>query len=339
MKNKFKFSNSSIYFKMFLALTLVITIITSSLPIVYSATNTVNAFSNPDFESGSDSWTKSNGVITVESGAGITPAGSNIPSNALKLADKDNAVYQTVTKSDGSDFLQGSTFNWKFNFKSTTTDDIVALVLGTSVPSGDSDQFRQMITWLKNNNKVNKNIPTDGQYQVIVYSKPFGKNGDFKVHNYDDGKVPTEHFSLTPTMYFTEKWTVIFARTDTEDWKNISNPATTPFTLVKNSPSITYSLLSYNGEILVDDVSFLIEKKGEVATTYNNLQNGSFEDPTIESLGSKTFYDQPDHSKVPHWNTTAFGKKIELFKAVGNGTNGHFLFGKNIQVVDGKQAA
>ena len=58
MKNKFKFSNSSIYFKMFLALTLVITIITSSLPIVYSATdttNTVNALRNPDFESGSDS--------------------------------------------------------------------------------------------------------------------------------------------------------------------------------------------------------------------------------------------------------------------------------------------
>ena len=50
MKIKFKFSNSSIYFKMFLALTLVITIITSSLPIVYSATNTVNALSNPDFE-------------------------------------------------------------------------------------------------------------------------------------------------------------------------------------------------------------------------------------------------------------------------------------------------
>ena len=117
MKNKFKFSNSSIYFKMFLALTLVITIITSSLPIVYSATNTVNALSNPDFESGSDSWTKSNGVITVESGAGITPADSTTPSAALKLTSTDNAVYQTVTKSDGSNFLQGSTFKWKFNLE------------------------------------------------------------------------------------------------------------------------------------------------------------------------------------------------------------------------------
>lgn len=338
MKNKFKFSNSSIYFKMFLALTLVITIITSSLPIVYSATNTVNALRNPDFESGSDSWTKSSGNITVQEGEGKTPADSTTPSAALKLTDKDNdnAVYQTVTNSDGSDFVQGSTFNWEFNFKSTTTDDIVALVLGTSVPSGDPDQFRKMIDWISGINKVAKKIPADGQYQVIVYSKPFENGGAF-----DNGKFGNlrADFSLTPTMYCTEKWTVVLARTNTENWKNISNPATTPFTLVKNSPSITYSLLSYNGEILVDDVSFLIEKKGEVATTYNNLQNGSFEDPTIESLKSNTFYAQPDHSKVPHWNTTAFGKKIELFNTVGNGTNGHFLSNKNIQVVDGKQAA
>ena len=335
MKNKFKFSNSSIYFKMILALTLVITIITSSLPIVYSATNTVNALSNPDFESGSSSWAKSSGDVTIKAKEGINGT------NALELTDKDNdnAVYQTVTNSDGSDFLQGSTFNWEFNFKSTTKDDVVALILGTTEPTGNPDQFRQMMTWLINNKKVNKNIPDDGQYQVIVYSKPFDENGNFKVHNYVNGKVPTEHFSLTPTMYFTEKWTVVLARTNTENWKTISNPATTPFTLVKNFPSITYSLLSYSGDILVDDVSFLIEKKGEVVTTYNNLQNGSFEDPTIASLGSKTFYAQPDDSKVPHWNTTAFGEKIELFKAVGNGTTGHFVYGKNIQVVDGDQAA
>ena len=80
--------------------------------------------------------------------------------------------------------------------------------------------------------------------------------------------MPTEHFSLTPTMYFTEKWTVILARTNTGNWKTISNPATTPYTLVKNSPSITYSLLSYNGDILVDDVSFLIEKKGALLYYY-----------------------------------------------------------------------
>ena len=338
MKNKFKFSNSSIYFKMFLALTLVITIITSSLPIVYSATNTVNALSNPDFESGSDFWTKSSGNITVQEGEGKTPADSTTPSAALKLTDKDNdnAVYQTVTNSDGSDFVQGSTFNWEFNFKSTTTDDIVALVLGTSIPSGDPDQFRKMIDWISHINKVTKKIPADGQYQVIVYSKPFKDGGAF-----DNGKFGNlrADFSLTPTMYCTEKWTVILAKTNTGNWKTINNPATTPYTLVKNSPSITYSLLSYSGDVFVDDVSFLIEKKGEVATTYNNLQNGSFEDPTIASLGATSFYAQPDHSKVPHWNTTAFGKKIELFKAVGNGTNGHFLSNKNIQVVDGKQAA
>ncbi len=338
MKIKFKFSKSSVYLKMFLALTLVITIITSSLPIVYSATgttNTVNALSNPDFESSSDSWINSSGVITVESGAGITPADSTTPSAALKLTSTENAVYQSVTKSDGSDFLQGSTFNWEFNFKSTTKDDVVALILGTSEPTGNPDQFRQMISWLKTNKKVTKNIPADGQYQVIVYSKPFDENGNFKVQNYINGKVPTEHFSLTPTMYFTEKWTVVLARTNPGDWKTISNPATTPFTLVKNSPSITYSLLSYSGEILVDDVSFFVEKHGEVVTEYNNLQNGSFETPTIPS----NFYYQPNQSDVPYWNTTAFQSKMELFKAAGNnGSGGHFPYGNSV-IMDPDQAA
>ncbi|MDD6848708.1 MAG: hypothetical protein PUD53_08080, partial [Oscillospiraceae bacterium] len=336
MKNKFKFSNSSIYFKMFLALTLVITIITSSLPIVYSATNTVNALSNPGFEFGSDSWTKSSGDITVESGVGMTPADSTTPSAALKITDTENAVYQTVTNSDGSDFLQGSTFNWEFNFKSTT-DDIVALVLGTSVPNGDPDQFRQMITWLKNNKKVTKNIPANGQYQVIVYSKPFKGNGTF-----DNGKFGNlrANFSLTPTMYCTEKWTIILARTDTGDWKNISNPATTPFTLVKNSPSITYSLLSYRGDILVDDVSFLIEKTGEEIKVYNNLQNGSFEKKTFAELGATTFYKQTPYKNVAPWQTTSTDTNIELFIAKGNtSTTAHFPAQKNVNVVEGTQAA
>lgn len=314
MKIKFKFSKSSIYLKMLLALTLVVTIITSSLPIVYSATNTVNALSNPDFESGSNSWTKSNGEITVSDGEGIDST------DALKMINTENAVYQTVTNSDGSNFVQGSTFNWKFNFKSTTTNDIVALVLGTSEPTGNPDQIRQMMTWLKNNKKVTKNIPDDGQYQVIVYSKPFKDGGAF-----DNGKFGKlrANFSLTPTMYCTEKWTVILARTNTGNWKTISNPATTPFTLVKNSPSITYSLLSYSGDILVDDVSFLVEKTGEEIKVYNNLQNGSFERPTFEELANLTsFYSSPKHDKVPDWYTTAFDSAIELFRAVSvNGNN------------------
>lgn len=44
---------------------------------------------------------------------------------------------------------------------------------------------------------------------------------------------------------------------------------------------------------------------------YRNLQNGSFED-------GQTFtgnYSQPDQSNVPHWNTTAFQGKIELFRS------------------------
>jgi len=41
-----------------------------------------------------------------------------------------------------------------------------------------------------------------------------------------------------------------------------------------------------------------------------NLLNGSFED----NPGFTGNYSQPDQSKVPHWNTTAFQGKIELFK-------------------------
>ncbi|MGN1138985.1 MAG: hypothetical protein ACI4RM_06020, partial [Ruminococcus sp.] len=326
MKNNFKLYKSSVYLKMLLAITLVITIITTSLPIAYAESNTINALSNPDFENGNNDWSITSGEITVSDGEGIDST------DALKLTDTENAVYQSVTNSDNSDFVQGSTFNWEFNFKSTTTDDIVALVLGTTEPTGNPDQFRQMMTWLKSNKKVNKNIPANGQYQVIVYSKPFKDGGAF-----DNGKFGflRADFSLTPTMYCTEKWTVILARTNTGDWTTISNPATTPFTLVKDSPSIAYSLLSYSGDILVDDVSFFVEKHGEVVTEYNNLQNGSFETPTIPS----NFYYQPNQSDVPYWNTTAFQGKMELFKATGNtGSGGHFPRGNNV-IMDADQAA
>ena len=45
-------------------------------------------------------------------------------------------------------------------------------------------------------------------------------------------------------------------------------------------------------------------------SSVRKLQNGSFEDgPTFPDK-----YSQPDQSKVPSWNTTAFQGKIELFK-------------------------
>ncbi|MGN1130571.1 MAG: hypothetical protein ACI4Q8_04405, partial [Ruminococcus sp.] len=312
---------------MLLAITLVITIITTSLPIAYAESNTINALSNPDFEDGNNGWSITSGEITVSDGEGIDST------DALKVTDTENAVYQAVTNSDGSDFVQGSTFNWEFNFKSTTTDDIVALVLGTTEPTGNPDQFRQMMNWLYSNKKIHKKVPANGQYQVVVYSKPFLADGSF-----DNGKFGflRADFSLTPTMYCTEKWTVILARTNTGNWTTISNPATTPFTLVKDSPSITYSLLSYSGDIFVDDVSFFIEKTGEVVTEYNNLQNGSFEEPVITS-----YYQQKNQSDIPYWNTTAYGGLIELFNNNNGNNTAHFKYGgaDNRKVVDGVQAA
>lgn len=50
--------------------------------------------------------------------------------------------------------------------------------------------------------------------------------------------------------------------------------------------------------------------EGTANTTVTKLQNGSFEEgPTFTGD-----YSQPNQSEVPSWNTTAFQKKIELFK-------------------------
>lgn len=326
MKNTFRFSNRLFYSKVLISLILVITMVTSSLPIAYAETNTVNALQNNSFDNDTTSWTSSSDIKINTVGEGETAT------NALELTEGANSVYQEVTKSDGKDFIQGSTFNWELKYKSNASSDIVALVLGLNAPAGNPDQLRQMMTWLRDKRRIDKKVPTDGQYTVIVYSKPFKTNGTF-----DDGKFGKNRsdFSLTPTMYCTEKFSVTLFRTTETDWVTATNPATTPYTLNKDSSSIYYSLISYKGSPLVDDVSFLVEKTGTAVTEFNNLQNGSFENPTIPS----SFYYQPDQSLVPDWNTTAFEGKIELFKAEGNSTSGHFVYGKNIAVVDGKQAA
>ncbi|MCI6652729.1 MAG: hypothetical protein MSH11_04815 [Ruminococcus sp.] len=325
MKNTFRFSNRLFYSKVLISLILVITMVTSSLPIAYAETNTVNALQNNAFDNGTDSWTSSSDITVSR----ITEG--EVTNNALELTADNNAVYQAVRKSDGKDFLQGTTFKWSLKYKSTDSSYIGALVLGLNEPAGNSDQLRQMMTWLKGK-KIDKKVPADGQYTVVVYSKPFKDDGTF-----DDGKFGKyrANFSLTPTMYCTEKFSVTLFKTTGTDWVTATNPATTPYTLNKDSSSIYYSLISYKGSPLVDDVSFLVEKTGTVVTEFNNLQNGSFENPTIPS----SFYYQPNDSLVPDWNTTAFEGKIELFKAEGNSTSGHFGYGKNIAVVDGKQAA
>ena len=59
-------------------------------------------------------------------------------------------------------------------------------------------------------------------------------------------------------------------------------------------------------------LAYAEENATSTTTTTDNrkLQNGSFEE-------GQTFtgtYLQPDQSAVPSWNTTASGKKIELFR-------------------------
>ena len=169
MKNTLRFSTHLSYLKVFLSFLLVITMVTTSLPIAYAdtETNTVNALLNSAFDNGSDNWEKTSGEINVKAdGDGETAT------NALELTENGNAVYQEVTQADGKDFIQGSTFKWGLRFKNTKTDgkdDIVALILGLNEPAGNPDHLRQMITWLKDR-KIDSKVPADGQYTVIVYS-------------------------------------------------------------------------------------------------------------------------------------------------------------------------
>lgn len=66
-------------------------------------------------------------------------------------------------------------------------------------------------------------------------------------------------------------------------------------------------------------------------SSVNKLQNGSFEDgPTFSGN-----YSQPDQSKVPSWNTTAFQGKIEMFKS----NTGTYINGVTLTPTDGTYAA
>lgn len=331
MKKTLRFSGHLFKAKLLLSFVLVITIVTSSMPMVYAESNTVNALKNPSFDEGDISdWHKASGEITLKDGEGAEGT------NALELTDGEDAVYQAVTKDDGTEFIQGSTFQWELKYKSTKADDIVALVLGLNEPTGadgQSDQLRQMVDWMKKK-KIDKKVPADGQYTVIVYSKPFKADGTF-----DDGKfgVGRPNFSLVPTMYCTEKLSVSLFRTASTDWTTVSNPATTPYTLNKNSSSIYYSLISYKGSPLTDDVSFLVEKTGSEVTEYSNLQNGGFEKPQISDY-TDSFYYQANHNDVPSWFTTSTDNKIELFNDNNNRNSAHFIYGEKA-VFEGNQSA
>lgn len=330
MKNTFRFSNRLFYSKVLISLILVITMVTSSLPIAYAETNTVNALQNNSFDAGTTSWTSSSDITVSR----ITEG--EVTNNALELTADNNAVYQAVRKSDGKDFLQGTTFKWSLKYKSTDSSYIGALVLGLNKPAGSPDHLRQMITWLKDR-KIDSKVPADGQYTVIVYSKPFKDDGSFHDGDFGENKA---NFSLVPTMYCTEKFSVTLFRTTSEDWKIVTNPETTPYTLNKNSASICYSLISYSGSPLVDDVNFFIEKAGTAANEFSNLQNGSFEKPIITDHVTN-FYLQYDYTNINkygdwYWKTTATDKKIELFNI--NNNSEHFRYGDK-KVVDGKQSA
>ena len=75
------------------------------------------------------------------------------------------------------------------------------------------------------------------------------------------------------------------------------------------------------------------EESGGTETTTNNrkLQNGSFE----EGQTWTDSYLQPDQSAVPSWNTTAFERKIELFRK----NTGTYITGVTLKPSAGNYAA
>ena len=134
MKNTFRFSNRLFYTKVLISLMLVITMVTSSLPIAYAVTTHSGVLSNTDFESGTTSWTSSSNITVSQIKEG------EVTNNALELTADNNAVYQAVTKSDGKDFLQGTTFKWSLKYKSTDSSYIGAVVVRLNEPAGNADQ-------------------------------------------------------------------------------------------------------------------------------------------------------------------------------------------------------
>ncbi|MGN0461496.1 MAG: hypothetical protein ACI4HZ_03550 [Ruminococcus sp.] len=338
MKNTFRFSNRLFYSKVLISLILVITMVTSSLPIAYAVTTHTGVLSNTDFESGTDSWSKADGEITVKDGEGVEST------KALELTEDNNAVYQAYTKSDGEDFFQGTTFEWNLKYKSTGSSDIGAIVLGTNLPTAtaeQNDQLRQMMTWLKEKRKIdqNKNFPANGQYTVVVYSRPFDEEGGFVVEEKDDFK---DKFSLVPTIYCKEKFTVTLFRTTGTEWQTVDNSDNTKFTFNESFQSLYYSLISYSGNPIVDDVDLTVVEPDKQDAVYNNLRNGGFEEPNVrEYLANKNlkdnFYASPHQDDVPDWKTTAKDNKIELFDDNDNKNSAHFIFGTK-EVYRGKQS-
>lgn len=77
---------------------------------------------------------------------------------------------------------------------------------------------------------------------------------------------------------------------------------------------------------------FFLKASGEESTAeVRNLLNGSFE----ENQTWTNAYSQPDQSKVPAWNTTAFQGKIELFRS----NTGTYITNVKLVPTDGTYAA
>lgn len=77
-----------------------------------------------------------------------------------------------------------------------------------------------------------------------------------------------------------------------------------------------------------DEVQTLEDSGSTNADVQNNIQNGGFEKPVL----TKT-YEQP--TSVPHWKTTAYEKKIELFKE----NTGTYIPNVTLTPPEGNQAA
>ena len=341
MKNTFRFSNRLFYSKVLISLILVITMVTSSLPIAYAVTTHSGVLGNANFdESSTNPWSKADGEITVKAGEGVGGT------NALELTADSNAVYQAVTKTDGKEYPKGTTFNWSLKYKSTDLNDIGALILGTNTPTTtgsatesatesattvQNDQLRQMMTWLKNNRGIDAKIPDNGKYNVVVYSRPFT---DFK----DDDA----NFSLVPTIDCNEKYSVTLFRTDGTDWQIFNNLDNTKFTFNNSFELLCYSLISFRGSPVVDDVDLTVIEPDKKDDVYNNLRNGGFENPNFrEDLGKNSYYaslnQNKDQEKVPYWKTTATDALIELFDDNNKKNSAHFIFGTH-EVYKGKQS-
>ena len=288
---------------------------------------TDGAFANPDYEADEDlpydtadltNWntTGSNAFRRYTTNtSGYMQDYTVVPATDTYALELRKTVYQVIPCSSNSSFA------WNVDHMAKQTDNIVALIIGREqsvAPSAgvNGDQFQQLVGWLKENSSRFSLPAVNEKIELNVYSKAFSTNGNFAA----SGTSNNSKFSFIPTVDCSQKWNVVLLRTDSIV-NNSDHSASAPFTTYNgmyyagaNQYNTIFAMLPFDGDDadntignLVNNVKFVPVSLNELQ--YSNLQNGSFEEPSVAGVAYKQIAD----SEIPYWSTTATDKLIEMY--------------------------